>query len=400
MKIPFFDLHRQYENLKDAIGASINECLEGCNFIGGPKVNRLESELCEYLGAGYAITCGNGTDALKLALRAVGVKSGDEVITSPFTFFATAEAIAAVGATPVFADVKEDDYNIDPEKLEAAITDKTRAVLPVHIFGAPADMDAICAIAKRHGLKVIDDACQAIGSIYKGKMIGSIADASCFSFYPTKNLGAYGDGGMVTTNDEGIALNCRALKTHGSGKTGAMARARMDGADTELLPQIKDNGQAFYDPYKYYNYIIGDNSRLDSLQAAILIEKLKHLEEFTANRAAVAARYISELSDTPLNLPHMAEEGSRHCWHQFAVMCDKKEELIAYLAEHGIGTGAFYPVPLHLQKVFTELGYKEGDLPVAESLCRRSVCLPVFPELTEEEVSYIIGTIHAFFREA
>lgn len=399
MKVPFFDLKRQYQSLKDALEPAVAECLASCGFIEGPKVKELERSLCEYLGVKHAITCGNGTDALKLALRAVGVKPGDEVITTPFSFFATAEAIAAVGATPVFVDVREDDYNLDPAKLEAAVTAKTRAILPVDIFGSPADMDAILGVARRHGLKVVDDACQAIGARYKGARVGSIADATCFSFYPTKNLGAFGDGGMVTTNDDAVANNCRALKAHGAGKAGATAYAQLSG-EAEALPEVADRQQPLYDPYKYYNYLVGENSRLDSLQAVVLLEKLKHLDEYNRRREAIAARYLRELADTPLRLPHMADAGSYHCWHQFAVMADDRDALAEALAAREIGTGAFYPVPLNLQKAFRSLGYREGDLPVADSLCRRSVCLPVFPELTEDEVGYIIAGVRVHYGKA
>lgn len=400
MKIPFFDLQRQYQGLRSAMEAAVAECMCGCNYIEGPKVKELEGSLCEYLGVKHTVTCGNGTDALKLALRAVGVKPGDEVITSPFTFFATAEAIAAIGAVPVFADVRADDYCIDPEKIEALITKKTRAILPVDLFGSPAEMDTILAIAKRHRIKVVDDACQAIGAIYKGKRIGNIADATCFSFYPTKNLGAFGDGGMISTNDDEIADNCRALKAHGAGKVGAQAYARLNGWSPEEDFEGIGGQQPLYDPYKYYNYVIAENSRLDSMQAAVLLQKLPLLDSFNARRAAIARQYIAALRNTPLTLPHMAEEGSFHCWHQFAVMSNERDALCNDLAGNGIGTGSFYPVPLHLQKAFLYLGYREGDLPIAESLCKRSVCLPIFPELTEAEVDAVIDRIHIFYKEA
>ena len=398
MTIPFFDLHRQYQALKAAIEPAVLECLFSCNYVEGPKVKELEREACSYLNAKHAVTCGNGTDALKLALRAVGVVPGDEVITTPFTFFATAEAIAAVGATPVFADVNADDYCMDPSKIEALITAKTKAILPVHIFGSPADMDAICDIARRHHLKVVDDACQAIGAVYRGKKIGALADATCYSFYPTKNLGAYGDGGMITTNDDEVATNCRAIKAHGAGKVGALAYAQLSGTPVETIPQTESKEQPLYDPFKYYNYLVGENSRLDSLQATILLVKLAHLDEWNKRRAEIAKRYIDGLKDTPVQLPHMAQQGSIHCWHQFALMSNEKEALTKHLGEHGVGTGAFYPVPLHLQKVFLSLGYHEGDLPVSESLCKRSICLPVFPELTNEECDYIIETIRQFYK--
>lgn len=400
MNIPFFDLKRQYENLQSEIEPAVTACLASCAYIGGPKVAALESALASYLDVRHAVSCGNGTDALKLALRAVGVKPGDEVVTTPFTFFATAEAIAAVGATPVFIDVHADDYNMDAAQIEKCLTPRTRAILPVHIFGSPLDMDAINAVAKRHGLKVVEDACQAIGAQYKGKRIGGLSDATCFSFYPTKNLGAYGDGGLITTNDDDVANACRALKSHGAGKVGAAAYAQMTGAPLETLTQVQGGEQPLYDPYKYYNYLIGENSRLDGVQATVLLVKLPHLQSYNEKRAAHAARYIEGLRETPLALPRLAGEGSFHCWHQFAVMSDERDALNAYLTAHGVGTGAFYPVPLHLQKAFAHLGYREGDLPVSERLCISSVCLPIYPELTADEIGYVIDTIKAFYRTA
>lgn len=400
MKIPFFNLERQYGALQGEIEPAATQCLRSCAFIEGPAVKALEAQLAEYLHVKHAITCGNGTDALKLALRALGVTPGDEVITTPFTFFASAEAIAAVGAVPVFVDIDPVTLNLDPEKIEAAITPRTRAIMPVHIFGVPADMDAINAIAASRGLKVVEDACQAIGAQYRGKMAGALADAGCFSFYPTKNLAAFGDGGMISTDSDEVAIACRALKAHGAGKLGAQAAAilGMPADDGEL--SAKGQGDSLYDPFKYFNYMIGENSRLDSVQAAVLSVKLKHLDAFTQNRTAIAARYAQGLSGTPLRLPPMELAYGKQCWHQYCVLAPDKEALTAYLGARQIGTGAFYPVPLHLQKAFTYLGYTPGSLLVAERVCRQSVCLPIFPELTPEEQSYIIDAICAFYREA
>lgn len=397
--IPFFNLDRQYELLKGEIEPAVLEMMASTAFIGGHYVAEFEKQMAEFLGVKHAISCGNGTDALKLALRGAGVKSGDEVITTPFSFFATAEAIAAVGATPVFVDIRESDLNIDPALVEAAVTDKTKAVLPVHIFGAPAAMDELNQIAAKHHLKVIEDACQAIGSTYHGKMAGNLGDAGCFSFYPTKNLGAYGDGGMITTNDDDIAAVCAATKAHAAGKAGAAAYTLLTGKDAEAMLPVAQEGDALYDPYKYYNFFIGENSRLDGVQAAVLMTKLPHLKALNARRAALAERYHRELADTPLKLVMTAEKDSFSCCHQYVVLAERKDELAHYLNENGIGTGAFYPVPLHKQAAFMPRE-AEHTLPVAESVCSRSLCLPVFPELSDEEQGTIIERIHRFYQEA
>ena len=399
MKIPFFNLDRQYARFAKELEPAVGEVLSSAAYIGGKYVADFEKRVADYLGVKHAITCGNGTDALKLALRGAGVGPGDEVITTPFSFFATAEAVAAIGATPVFVDIRESDLNMDAEKIEAAITPRTKAILPVHIFGSPAPMEPINEIAARHGLKVIEDACQAIGSSYHGKMAGNLSDAGCFSFYPTKNLGAFGDGGMITTNDDELAVICSALKAHAAGKNGATAYTLLTGrsADDSLPPASQ--GDALYDPYKYYNFCIGENSRLDALQAMVLTVKLPHLKELNDRRAALAARYDRELADVPLTLPNKLEKDSVSCCHQYAVLCEEKEALAEHMAQAGVGTGAFYPVPLHKQVAFAAAEMNH-TLPVAESVCKRSLCLPIFPELTDEEQEYIIACIHAFYRKA
>ena len=397
MKIPFFNLDRQYQALQDELETQVCHTLRECRFIEGPEVKQLEASLAEKLHVKHAITCGNGTDALRIALRACGVKPGDEVITTPFTFFASAEAIAAVGATPVFVDIDPVSLNIDPALIEAAITEKTTAILPVDIFGVPAEMEAISRIAARCHLRVIEDACQAIGAVYHGQMAGALGDAGCFSFYPTKNLAAFGDGGMIATDDDDVAVLCRALKAHASGRTGEKA-ARLLGLNlSDFSMDALNAGDALYDPFKYYNYLIGDNSRLDTVQAAVLQVKLRHLDEFTQKRTETAERYTRGLADTPLRLPPLMPQGIKPCWHQYAVMADDRDELTRELNEAGIGTGAFYPMPLHLQKAFQGLGYKNGSLPLAEKACQQSVCLPIFPELTAEEAEYIIGVIRAHY---
>ena len=398
LKIPFFDLKRQYLGLQEELEKAVGECMLSCAYIDGPAVKALEAELAQFLQVKHVITCGNGTDAIKLALRALGVKPGDEVITTPFTFFATAEAVAAIGAVPVFVDIDPLTLNMDPSKIEAAITPKTRAIMPVHIFGMPADMDRINGIAKKHALRVVEDACQAVGATYNGQMIGNLADAGCFSFYPTKNLAALGDGGMITTNSDEVAVACRAIKAHGAGKLGVQAAMSLGLPVGETEFSEQNQGDSLYDPYKYYNYLIGENSRLDSVQAAVLSVKLRHLDKLTQMRTAIAARYEEGLKHTPLRLPPLERPGITQCWHQYCVLAPDKEALIAYLGKAQIGSGAFYPVPLHLQKAFFGLGYQPGSLPVAEQVCTQSVCLPIFPELALDEQEYIIATIAAFFR--
>ncbi|MBO6215067.1 MAG: DegT/DnrJ/EryC1/StrS family aminotransferase [Lachnospiraceae bacterium] len=395
--IPFFDIKRQYDAIAEEVEAAVVDVMRSTSYIGGKTVQKLEESIAEYIGVDFAISCGNGTDALYIALKANGVGIGDEVITTPFTFFATAEAISQTGAIPVFADIKEDTLNIDPESVKEKITEKTKAILPVHIFGLPADMDEINAIAGEYGIPVIEDACQAIGSEYKGKMAGNLGQAGCFSFYPTKNLGAFGDGGLITTNSEEIATCCKAIKAHAAGKTGADAYQIMYHDRPDALKEMSASKDGLYDPYKYYNYFIGQNSRLDAIQAAVLLTKLPHLNEYNGRRHSIAEKYNEALSDLPVVLPQVDRLDRVSCFHQYALLTEKKDELVSYLANEGIGTGAFYPVPLHLQKAYKHLGYKDGSLPVSESVCRRSVCLPVFPELTESEVDYIIDKIRGFY---
>ncbi len=397
MNITFFDLKRQYEGFKTEVEEAVVRVMQSAEYIGGKKVAELERVIAEYNGVRNAITCGNGTDALFIALKALGVGTGDEVITTPFSFFATAEAISQVGAVPVFADIKEDTLNIDTECVRRKITNKTKAILPVHIFGLPADMDELNQIADEKGIPVIEDACQAIGAEYKRKKTGSLGIIGCFSFYPTKNLGAFGDGGLITTNDDELATCCRAIKAHASGKTGADAFRYMFNEEPEALGNMLDSENGLYDPYKYYNFFIGENSRLDAIQAVILLTKLPHLDEYNKKRRRIATKYSKAFSDLPIKVPETDYLDRVSSFHQYAILTEKKEELVSYLAENGIGTGAFYPVPLHLQKAYRDLNYKEGDLPIAESVCKRSVCLPIFPELTDEETDYVIDKIKAFF---
>ena len=397
MKVPFLDLRTQYQGIKADVEPEVLKILENCCYIGGAYVNDFEREMEGFLNVAHVSGCSNGTDALVLGLRACNVKPGDEVITTPFTFFATAEAISSVGAIPVFVDVKQDDYNIDPDKIEAAITEKTKAILPVHIFGAPCDMDKINAIAKKHGLKVIEDDAQAIGSEYKGRKAGTLGDVGCFSFYPTKNLGGAGDGGMVTTNSDDMHTILKAFKEHGAAKVGAEALELLEGIKETI--DNKEEATELYNPYKYYNYLIGYNSRLDAIQAAVLSAKLKHLDEYNANRARIAAKYMAGL--TPKIRRPVYSSDIKPCWHQFVVRSDYKEELCAFLTANEVGNGSFYPVPLHKQKAFNKDNCKNpgASLPVAEEIASQSVCLPIFPEMTDEQIDYVIETVNRFYED-
>lgn len=398
MIVPFFDLKKQFHSIRDEVFECLQAVFNNCAFIGGNTVFHFERDIAEYLGVNHAIGCGNGTDALVLALKACGVKPGDEVITTAFSFFATAEAIASVGAIPVFVDVKASDYTIDPDWIEYAVTEKTKAIIPVHIFGCCCDMDRIMDIARKHGLYVIEDAAQAIGSSYKGVKAGCLGDIACFSFYPTKNLGGCGDGGMCVTNNPELAINIKALREHGAGKTGAMASLFLNGVVTEL-EESSESESAFYDPYKYYNFLIGHNSRLDAIQACVLSIKLRRLDEYNARRAEIAKKYMEGLTHKVIK-PSYAEH-LVPCWHQFVIITERKSELCAFLGSHGIGCGTFYPVPLHKQKAFNSDNSRTiaDSLPVAEELARQTVCLPIYPELTDEEVVFVIAAVNAFFEE-
>lgn len=395
MNVKILDLTRQYEIIKDKVEAAVLEQMKSGAYIGGKAVVDFEEKFAKYVGAKYAIALNSGTDALVIAMKALGIKEGDEVITTPFTFFATAETIAMIGAKPVFVDVCEDTYNIDVTKIEEKITEKTKAILPVHIFGQPADMDEIRKIADKHNLVVIEDACQAVGSSIGNRMIGSIGDVACFSFFPTKNLGGFGDGGMITTNDEKVAIICRAYREHGGAQNGAKARYYLDGVKDDLADNSSND--PLYNPYKYYNYLIAYNSRLDAIQARVLDVKLDYLNDFNSRRAEIAAFYNDELAELDEVITPSVKDGINPVWHQYAICVKEKDELGKFLASKNIGSAAFYPVPLHLQKAFDYLGYKEGDLPVAENLTKKTVCLPIFPELKKEELDYIVEGIREFY---
>lgn len=391
MNIPLIDLKAQYKSISEDLDRVTKEVLSSAGYIMGKNVTEFEKEFAEYIGVKHAISVGNGTDALVIALKSLGIGAGDEVITTPFTFFATAETISAVGATPIFVDVEKDTFNIDPTKIEEKITNKTKAILPVHIFGQSAKMDEINAIAKKHNLKVIEDACQAVGSKYKGKNIGTLGDIACFSFFPTKNLGCAGDGGIIVTSDDNIATIARALRTHGSGETGQKAYNLLNNINEEVQT-VKNSDDTVYNPLKYYNYLIGFNTRLDAIQAAILRVKLPHLDKWNAKRREIAKLYDENLKDTELVTPVIQEE-NESVYHMYILQSENREAILEKLKEKGVATGVYYPVPLHLQKVYKNLGYKEGDMPVAEYLSHRTFAIPVYPELNDEQVNYIIDSI-------
>ncbi|MFH1879213.1 MAG: DegT/DnrJ/EryC1/StrS family aminotransferase [Bacillota bacterium] len=394
MEVKLLDLTRQYQLLKDQLEPAVAKHMAGGMFIMGGAVRDFEDAFAAYIGVKHAVALNSGTDALLIAMRALGIGPGDEVITTPFTFFATVEPILHLGATPVFADVNPDTFNIDPADIKRKITKKTRAILPVHIFGQPAQMDEIMEIADRHGLRVIEDACQSVGSEYKGRKTGSIGDINCFSFFPTKNLGAFGDGGMITTDDERLATFCRAYLQHGAGQNGAKARYYLDGTPDELAGTQEQAG--LYNPYKYFNYLVGYNSRLDALQATVLSVKLPYLDRFNLIRSQIAARYSEGLKDcTKLITPKVAK-GVMPVWHQYALRCEEKDTLMRHLYTHSIGCAPFYPRPLHLQKALDFLGCREGDFPVSEMLSRQTVCLPVYPELNDAEIEYVIDSLREY----
>lgn len=390
MNIKLMDMQRQHaENAEEYEQAAL-EVLRSGSYIMGENVKAFENEFAEYMGVKYAVSCGNGTDALHIALRAAGIKPGDQVITTPFTFFATAEAIASVGAIPVFVDCDKQSYCIDPTKIECAITPKTKAIIPVHFYGQPAAMDEINAIAKKHNLIVVEDSAQASGSIYKGKKTGGLGDVGCFSFFPTKTLGCAGDGGMITTNNPQIAEAAKAIRVHGSGVSGLRTYNFLKGQN--ILDETKDIDNS---APKYYNFVIGQNSRLDELQAALLRKKLKRLDDFIARRRKHAAIYTEALKEssfiTPTDIPDTV-----NTFYLYALQHPDAEKVTSELKKNGVGTGTYYPVPLHEQRVFENLGYKNGDFPVSEYLSKKTFVIPVYPELTKEEQEFIISILKKF----
>ena len=374
IRVPILDLTRQYETIKQEIDAAIRRVLVSGRFILGPEVGALEEEVAAFCCVKHAIGVASGTDALLLSLKALGVGPGDKVIIPSFTFFATAGVVHNVGATPIFADIDSQTFNINPDYVRHVLTTnreprtRFKALIPVHLYGQMADMDEIMEIAEEHNLFVIEDAAQAIGAEYKGRQAGTIGRLGCFSFFPTKNLGAYGDGGMVITDDDALAERIRMLRMHGSKP-------------------------------KYYHHIVGYNSRLDALQAAILRVKLPHLSDWTTKRQEIANRYDKLFCNVDgIETPCRVSDRT-HIFHQYTIRVsdDRRDALQVYLKERGIGTSIYYPLPLHLQECFKDLGYANGDLPVCEQASREVLSLPIFPELSEEEQDYVVGAIKTFF---
>lgn len=370
LPVPLLDLKAQYATIREEVRAAVDRVMESQLFIMGPEVTALEEEVAAYSHTRFGIGMSSGTDAILAALMAIDLRPGDEVVTTPYTFFATAGAVARLGGVPVFVDIDPATYNIDPARIEAAITPKTRAIMPVHLFGQMADMDPIMEIAGRRNLVVIEDAAQAIGSEYKGRRAGSIGHMGCFSFFPSKNLGGFGDGGMTVTNDPALAEKLDILRKHGSKP-------------------------------KYYHKIVGGNFRLDAIQAAILRIKLRYLDEWTAGRQRNAALY-RKLFDaagvaergvfTPLELPH-----GRHIYNQFVLRVPQRDALMAYLKQWKIGTEVYYPVPMHLQECFAMLGHHEGDFAESERAALNTVAVPIYPELTEGMQQTVVAAIAEFY---
>ena len=360
MNIPMVDLKGQYKLLKNEIDTAMLEALSATQFILGPNVQSFEQEAADYLGVKHAVGVASGTDALHLALAAAGIGEGDEVITTPFTFIATAEAISYVGATPVFVDIDPNTFNIDLDQVETAITDRTRAVIPVHLFGQPVDMPSLARICDAKDIIIVEDCAQSFGSHIDNKMTGGFGAFGAFSFFPSKNLGCFGDGGMVTTDDDQRADELRVLRNHGSRE-------------------------------RYHHNVIGYNSRLDELQAVILRIKLKYIDDYNQNRRRVAHRYSSALADTGIQVA--AEDGvGMHVYHQYTLLHEKRDDIMAALQAKNIACAVYYPIPLHKQDVYLEQ-YRGIDLPVAESVAQKCFSLPVYPELEDETVDMIVDTI-------
>ena len=380
MKIPLLDLTRQYRAIQEEIDAAVHRVLSSGRFILGPEVEAFEREIADYLGVKHAVGVASGTDALLLSLRALGIGPGDGVIVPSFTFFATAGAVVNAGATPIFVDINPKTFNIDPESVRKVLENPPltrhssgmaiKAIIPVHLYGQMADMDELMAIASEYNLYVIEDAAQTMGAEYKGRKAGTIGHLGCFSFFPTKNLGTYGDGGLAVTNDDELAERVRMLRVHGSKP-------------------------------KYYHHLVGTNSRLDAIHAAILRAKLPHLDEWTAARQRIAARYDELLRDIPgIEIPYRAPDRT-HIFHQYTirVLNGRRDTLQKHLKEEGIGTHVYYPLPLHLQPCFRHLGNQEGDLPESEQASHEVLSLPMFPELTKQEQEEVCTVLKGFFGE-
>lgn len=388
MKVPLLDLRAQYKKIKDEINDALHRVLENQRFILGPEVNELESWMADYIGTRHAVGVASGSDALLVSLMALGVGTEDAVITTPFTFFATVGSIVRLGATPVFVDILESTYNIDPAGVEYLLMSldqsdggypihhgkKVRAIIPVHLFGQTADMHPIVSLSKKYNLTIVEDVAQSIGAEYRGKKLGSIGEFGAFSFFPSKNLGGYGDGGMITTNKDEYGELLRVLRVHGAKN-------------------------------KYFHDYVGLNSRLDTIQAAVLLVKAKYIDQWNSMRQAAAERYFQLFKDTPLvdrglvKLPKVAPYSTKHVWNQFTIRVSNRNELRSYLAEKGVGTGVYYPLSLHLQRCFSYLGYRRGDFPVSEKLQNEVLSIPIYPEISESQQEYVVACILRFYRE-
>lgn len=362
--IPLVDLIAQYHSIKVEIDAAVHATLESGHFILGPAVSKFEESIASYLGVDHAIGLASGTDALVLALRALDIGAGDEVIVPAYTFFATAGTVMSVGATPTFVDIDPVTYEMDVAQIEARVTPKTKAIIPVHLYGHPTDMDPVLELARSHRLKVIEDNAQAFGATYRGRKTGSLGDIGCLSFFPTKNLGAFGDGGMVVTNHPALADRMRMLRTHGWKK-------------------------------KYHSEEVGYNSRLDALQAAILQAKLPHVDSWNEKRRAIAGRYSEQLARLGITIPVECDWG-RHVYHLYIIRSDRRDELQAFLKQKGIASEVYYPLPPHLSTPCRKLGYREGDFPHAERASHETVALPLYPELTQKQQEEVIAAVHEF----
>ena len=364
MKVPFATFKPMENELRADLEAAFERVINSSWYIGGKEDEAFEESFAAYCGADYCVGTGNGLDALVLALKALGIGAGDEVIVPSNTYIATALAVTYAGALPVLVEPRLDTFNIDIDLIEAAVTDKTKAIMPVHLYGQPCDMDPVMEIAKKYSLKVIEDCAQAHGAEYKGRRVGTFGDAAGFSFYPGKNLGALGDAGAVVTNNKELADKVRALGNYGS-------------------------------DYKYHHIYQGNNSRLDEMQAAFLSAKLPHLDRMNEERRRVADRYLSEIKNPAVRLPAVNDE-YKSVWHIFAVRCEDRDRLEAYLNEKGISTNKHYPIPMHLQECYRDLGYKEGDLPIAEEISRTELSIPMYYGMTDEEVQYVVDTLNQF----
>ena len=364
MHVPFLDMAAQFAALKGELLPVIEQTLAKGHYVLGPNVAAFEQEIAALAGTRFAIGVNSGSDALTLALRALQIGPGDEVITTPFTYIAPAEAIYQAGARVVFADIQPRTFNLDPAEVARRITPRTKAIIPVHLFGQPAALRELLELTSGRGIHLVEDCAQAIGARYRGQPVGSFGCVACYSFYPTKNLGAFGDGGMIATSDEALAKKTKMLRVHGIER-------------------------------RYFHDCHGYNSRLDEIQAAILRVKLPHLERWNARRAQIAARYSAGLAGLPLPVPVCSSEAT-HVYHVYAVLAEKRDALQQFLAQRGVPTIIYYPRPLHLQRVYSDLGYKEGDFPVAEGISRKILPLPIYPELTDAQVDYVIETIKQF----